>query len=277
MPELSVRLPSSALATSAGGAYRRGARSLRELAGEAELAADGSFALRGLVPGVYRFELRYRWMDLRPNGGGSGSANRLPLEIPEVTATAGETSELAIDATRFAPAHLRGRLLLDGEPPSNAVLALSSSSARHGAFTPAADGSYVARELLPGKLIAQLVLESGSSGTEVAIFGEEELELAPGEERVADLRFVRRRLELELLDRDGATALAHAELSWSHGRRRGSAKADDRGVAVIDPAPVGPIRISCSIGEGASRRSEELGTVELPAGAKVHRAQLRRP
>lgn len=244
---------------------------------EAELAADGSFALRGLVPGVYRFELRYRWMYQKPNGGGSGSASRLPLEIPEVTATAGETSELAIDATRFAPAPLRGRLLLDGEPPSNAVLALSSSSARHGAFTPAADGSYVARELLPGKLIAQLVLASGSSGTEVALFGEEELELAPGEERVADLRFVRRRLELQLLDRDGATALATAEIWWSHVRGNGSAKADERGVAVIDPAPAGPLRIYAQVGERTSGSREDWGTVELPASAKVHRAQLRRP
>ncbi len=239
---------------------------------ETALQADGTFALRGLVPGPYQLRLSYS-VPYRTEH--SGSSGRSPLGVPnvEVVVEAEREAVVDIDATAIAPGSVRGRVLLDGAPASPArVFLRADRGATYGQFVPGADGAFEAPGLLPGKYRVGLVVGDFQAGEGDTILQDEEFQLADGQQLVSDFAFVRRRLVITLLQADGKTPAVNVLcILIGEGLMMRDKATDQDGKLVIDPAPAGPMRI-----QAAGSRSA-LGPVQIPVGQTSHAVTLTLP
>ena len=209
------------------------------------LQGDGSYVLRGLLPGRYQLRLDCMVSFREEHGGQSGFAAMDLSPIDVVVQAEGDT-KLDIDATALKLASVRGRVLLAGAPPAAARIVLRSRRARYGQFVPSGDGSFTAEGLLPGKYDIDLV--------------------------VGDFVFVRRWVVITLLQADGSTPAANvACMLHGDGVRLRDQTTDAQGRLVIDPAPTVPFRLQ--------PRSMQitLGPVQVPIGQTSHEVTLTLP
>jgi RNA polymerase sigma-70 factor (ECF subfamily) len=236
--------------------------------GSGQLAADGRFALHGLVPGRYRVGLSYE-VTYTTESGGIGGWN---YDVPptEVVVDAGRDSQVALDATVCSPASLRGRVRLDGAAPGSArVFAWNESGGRVGQFIVEADGSFVAPEILPGTYRLVLVVGNFMAGAGDEIPSDDTFAVAAKEQLARDFAFTRRKLTVCLLRADG-TPEPSLPVFCGNALHFGPRTADADGCLVFDPAPIGPIRIQR---EGA----EKFVDVEMPRDQLEHAVTVTLP
>jgi Carboxypeptidase regulatory-like domain len=235
------------------------------------LQGDGTFVMGGLLPGRYQLRLDYAVPFRSEHGGQTGSA-ALDLPAIDVVVQADEATKLDIDATALVPASVRGRVLLDGAPPSAARIVLRSRRAQYGQFVPGGDGTFTAEGLLPGQYDIDLVVGDFVAAEGDTIAHEASFELAAGQQLARDFVFVRRRIVITLLQADGSTPAAHvACMLHGDGVRLRDQTTDAQGRIVVDPAPVVPFRV-----QPRSVRVA-LGPVQIPIGRTSHEVTLTLP
>lgn len=238
--------------------------------GASTVQADGSFALRGLSPATYRVALQYS-VPYRTEHGGSDGGMPLDVVVPDVVVTAGQDTEVDIDASALVPATLRGRLLLDGVVPSPArAFVRAERGATWGQFVPGADGVFEAAGLLPGTYRVGLVVGDFQAGEGDSIVQEDTFVLAAGQQLERDFAFTRRRLVITFLEADGKTPAAGLRVFVDGSNFRKRSTTDGNGVLVIDPAPAGVMQLR-------SMRGGQLPPVEVPLGKTEHAVTLTLP
>lgn len=237
---------------------------------EGVLQVDGGFTLRGLAPGAYQLRLSYAVRFTHEHGSSGGSTD-LDVTVPEVTVLAGRDTAVEIDATALAPATLRGRLLLDGAVPAAArAFVRAERGAQFGQFVPAADGVFEATGLLPGTYRAWLVVGDFQAGGGDCIAADDTFLLAAGEQLTRDFAFTRRRLVVTILQADAKTPAAGMQVMANGQDFFTRLVADDHGVLVIDPVPLGRINLQVV---GSTRQDP----VEMPVGKREHALTLTLP
>jgi hypothetical protein len=235
----------------------------RDSPGEGALQGDGSFAIRGLEPGVYQLKLQYS-TSFRTEHGSSGSAMPLPLAVPDVTVQAGRDTEVEIDASPVAPATVRGGLLVDGAPPAAARAFLwLERGIQFGQYVPDSGGAFLATGLPPGPWRAGIVLGDFTSGEGDRVVQDEAFTLAAGQELSREFAFLRQRLVVTIVQPDGKTPVVGLRLFANGERYHKQYITDDHGKLVFDPAPSGKIDLHPMSGG-------KLEVVEMPAGKVQH-------
>ena len=242
-----------------------------------KLQQDGRFALHGLTPGRYRLQLKYEvvFRTLFLNR----CTPVLDVQVNEVTVEAGRDTEVRIDATAVAPATVRGRVLLDGEPPAAARVFLASvadDEVRHGWYIPTADGSFEATGLLPGSYRAGLVLGDFTTGPGDVITLEETFAVAAGEQVQRLFAFARRRLVLTVVQADGKTPVVGVQCTFHSPTTAGEPRprvTDQDGKVVVDPMPRGELWVWVI----APRVERAFGPFEIPPGKTEQAVTLTLP
>ena len=205
-----------------------------------KLAADGSFRLTSLPPG--RCEV---WLQFRVD---SSMASIGPLASVELRG--GDEASLDLDASAFLPGRVHARFFVDGAPwTGEAGLARRSADSLDVNLHIQCDdrGNALSPLLLPGTYVPFVGKKSG--WRTLFAFADEEITVAPGAEVEATVALHPRRLAIKLLDADGKPAanrtlvtepLDHPE--WKSLYRFGE-QTDAHGVAVIEHAPLGRLRV----------------------------------
>lgn len=235
------------------------------------LQNDGTFVMLGLLPGRYQLRLDYA-VPFRTEHGGRTGSTALDLPAIDVVVQADEATKIDIDATALVPASIRGRVLLDGAPPSAARVVLRSGWAQYGQFVPGGDGTFTAEGLLPGNYGIDLLVGDFVAAQGDTIAHEASFELAAGQQLARDFVFVRRRVVITLLQADGSTPAANVVcMLHGDGVQLRDQTTDAQGRLVIDPAPVLPFRV-----QPRSVRVA-LGPVQVPIGRTSHEVTLTLP
>lgn len=223
--------------------------------------ADGSFALRNLLPGRYQLRITYL-VPFRTEHGGSSGAIPLDVPVPQVAVEADHESRVDIDATAIVPASVHGRVLIDGAPPAAARVFLDQErGGRFGQFVVAADGTFAAKDLLPGKYWLNLVVGDFQAGPGDTVRSDTPFELTAGQQFARDFVFVRRRLVITVLQADGKTPAANLKCMLRGERLMLRAlTTDTNGRLVLDPAPMGALHVQ------PFQLRKEIGTVQLAEG-----------
>ncbi|MCB9886918.1 MAG: carboxypeptidase regulatory-like domain-containing protein [Planctomycetes bacterium] len=198
---------------------------------------------------------------LLPAGHYSVSVHRqLVLELPgeavrrhaacgapvvAVDVVGGATANVRIEVPRPSFGALDGRLVgpdFSGEVPhllGVALVRLDAADLRIGFFPVAADGSFHAEGLLPGRY--HIAVQNTALGELQSVKGllDAVVEIEPGNTRSAEFACVRRRLQLRLRWPDGRPVAARVEY------RCGTLTATHQGSGelVLDPAPELPIEV----------------------------------
>ena len=235
------------------------------------LQADGTFAIRGLLPGRYQLRLQYSVPFRTENGGTTVDA---VTEVPptEVVVQPDQDTTVEIDATALVPASVSGRVLLDDKPPAPARVLVQGESYRYGQFVVADNGSFTADGMLPGRYRIGLVVGNFMANEGVTMLQEESFELAAGQQLVRDFQFVRRRLVIMLLQADGVTPATNLTCHCSgEGVWLRPSTTDAQGRLIIDPAPTVPLHIR------PESLRVALGTVQVPPGQSSHAVTLTLP
>jgi len=234
------------------------------------LAGDGSFRSPSIAPGAWRLVLVLECRFTR-EGGSSGQQVLFEPELATVVVEAGRTSEVDLDASRFAPGTVVGRVLLDGAPADGARAflqreALHPGGARRsqgfGQYVPDGAGRFESGNLPPGTYRPGVVVGDFKAGPGTRILAEQTFELRAGERLERTFAFERRRLVLRLFEPDGVTPLADAEVYLTSMYLARRQRTDSDGRLVLDPAPVGELSL------GVTGRDLVAGPLTLPAGER---------
>jgi hypothetical protein len=235
-------------------------------------ANDGTFAFTHCPAGRYRVQVAHGVSWALPGSWGTTYAP-LPATARDVVLRDGETTEVELDPGEIRFATVRGRVQVDGENASDWLLALcrTEGDAILGAFALAADGSYTAENVLPGRYCAALSRRRAGQQEWLAQFGDE-FEVPDGGTLTRDFAFVPRKLTLQLRTADGRVpgdASTTAYVCW-HGFVRDRPLRN--GEVVLDPAPALPVQIglgpsgpwSAPVSMPQDRR-EHTTTIVVPA------------
>ncbi|MCU0863247.1 MAG: hypothetical protein MUC36_05625 [Planctomycetes bacterium] len=235
------------------------------------LQADGTFAIRGLLPGRYQLRLQYS-VPFRTESGSTVVDAVTDVAPTEVVVQPDQDTTVEIDATALVPASVSGRVLLDDRPPAPARVSLQSDRYHYGQFVVADDGRFTAEGVLPGRYRIGLVVGDFMANEGVTMLQEESFELAAGQQLVRDFQFVRRRLVITLLQADGVTPATNLTCRCSgEGVRLRPSTTDAQGRLIIDPAPAVPLHIR------PESLRVALGPVQVPPGQSSHAVTLTLP
>lgn len=226
----------------------------------AEVAADGSFAARGLKPGHYAVALRY-WLDTSNVTEGWVTAPLTSVDLlPD------QPYELAIDASRHLPGRVSGRILVDGSP-----LAGKHCFAKRREPEPSVmfrfgtdrDGRYSAL-IPPGTYAHSITLEAQPGPGWIMMTLTDRWQLAPGEEREQNVTVQLRTIRVQAVDAEGAPLANRGVTIAADGYHQpGALHTDAEGWVTISPAPLDAFHLRTDI-EG---EKTTLGPIDLPAGA----------
>ena len=179
----------------------------RSVQSAVEVAADGSFEIRGLDAGTWNIGFHFSTID-------SGRGDSLPhLDLGAVELGDGMTVERRLDISALTPARLEGTVTLDDHPLERTEFELVRLNSN--VLTPARildrtacvtdiDGRFQASHLPPGRY--RVV-----SGDDVEWHSMDAIDLAPGSARQVDFAIHRETLQLSVTRPDGS-ALAGAQI-----------------------------------------------------------------
>ena len=232
--------------------------------GEVRLADDGSFELESVEPGVHELYL-VLGVHYRTRHGSSSRGMRLEPALGQAIVEDARTTEVVLDGRRFSPARLNGRVFLDGAPASDCrvfveYLVELARAARFGEFTPDPQGHFEAPGLPPGDyrvgiMVGDLVAARGDP-----ILSDESFPLSPGQVLERTFSFERRLLRLRILEPDGKTPVANAEVRVESSGDHRTRRTDAEGRLALDPAPAHPVTIRHGDREG--------GPASIPSGER---------
>ena len=234
------------------------------LRGENRLADGGSFELEGVEPGGHDLYLTLS-VHYRTRHGSSGHGMRLEPRLAQVLVEDSRTTEVELDASGFAPARLNGRVLLDGAPASDCrgvvvYLAECAHATRFGEFTPDPQGHFEALGLPPGDYRAGITVGDLKTTQGDPIVANETFFLSPGQILERTFSFERRLLRLRILEPDGKTPVANAEVRIESSGDHRTRRTDAEGRLALDPAPAHPVTIRHGDREG--------GPASIPSGER---------
>jgi len=232
-----------------------------------ELAADGSFRFDRLAAGPWSV-LANTHVVWAADASTTTATVPLPATARTVAVVAGQTVHVEITGVPRATGSLRGVVRCDARDLRGwtADLVRSDANARHGPFVLAADGSFEATKLLPGRMRLALRRAGASSGELGAVLAEE-IDVLPDAHIVREFSFVPRRAVIELRNPDGSPFAGRfglrcgLEIDWSESGAR----------SVLDPAPELPIAFRADDGEWSEPvtvprdQREFAATVVVPA------------
>jgi len=238
------------------------------------VATDGSFRRDNLPAGPVAIHLAAAF----EYSQGAGSSRRSVVMRPELARcelVAGETTRVDLDASRFAPAQLGGRVTLDGTPHAFARVRLAATTPAHGLFgeyLPDANGRFtVGDPLPPGRYRLELAVYEGTEML-VRVTDPATFELTAGQSLERDFVIPHGVLRLRFVDRQGQPLAQRAVRVDSIALPfRRAWTTDDDGVIVISPAPFGSLRI---VSVAGTSRVLPLA-VEIPASSGEHRFEFR--
>jgi hypothetical protein len=201
---------------------------------------DGTFKVERLAPGRYRVLVvrQVSWTNL--NGSVTVASVPLLRSARDVEINTGETTQVELDPGQDLPGSLHGRVYIVGREPRDWLLSLCrvDTEAAHGAFRLAADGSYAANELLPGRYRAAFMRASTRDDQPLAQVGEV-FEVVAGGEGTRDFALTPRKLVLHPRNTDGSVHDG-AVIVRCGAMRRGAPSAAE---VVLDPAPDQPVQL----------------------------------
>lgn len=237
---------------------------------QVQVDSEGAFAIPHIAPGNYRLEISHHHRYRRSHGS-SGAGVDLDVQIPRIEVRADQQSSAEIDVRAIAPATVRGRVFVNGAPPTAARIDFRrGAGATFGQFAVAADGTFEAPGLIPGTYRAAVIVGDFVAGPGLRIQGAEEFELTSGQDYAREFHFTRRRLVVTLLQADGVTPAALLPCycrSESGGSRK---QTDANGRLVFDPAPDAEIEI---LPQGSKTRL----VAAIPANQNEHEVKLTLP
>jgi hypothetical protein len=263
--------------------------------GQIELGMDGGFRIDAIPAGTWDVLLYRHRPALRD--GSSGSGPEYPA-LARLVIAGDEQRELVLDAARFLPARVRGRVTFDGQPLARARLQLWRTAVGNVRATTenlersSEDGAFEFLQAQQGtyRLAAYPDDELGRAGKR--LFSDATLTLLPGESRTWDVALAARRLEVRVLDAEGAAAagrrlfLTAAEEAWGSFFEL---RTDRDGKAVLERAP--PFELAATLRspestdgqwarldpEERARRTVALGTHAVRLDAQATVVELRLP
>ncbi len=231
------------------------------------LSSDAAFAVPLLPVGDFAVTV-LRQIEVQEPGSMSVAFAPFGAEVVRIRIVAGETARVVLDAPVVVLGSLRGKVAgLPTGANGYAVLLslLGTENAQRGLFALAADGSFAAEELPPGRY--QLAVSAGNPFQVMPGLLAPEFEITPGGAHLQEFAFTRRKLTLRLRTPAGEPMFGPVELRCGWLVRRAGNRAD----LVFDPAPEAPIQVRC---EGSQEwslpvamppdRSEYAATVVVP-------------
>jgi hypothetical protein len=240
----------------------------------AGVAFDGAFVFGPRAAGRYRVGVSHAtsWRGPHYSQALYSPYSPLPGTARDVELRDGETTEIELDPGEIRFATMRGRVQIEGEDPSGWVLTFcqTDGGTPHGGFELAADGSYTAANVLPGRWCAALSRRGTDQHDLLALFGDE-FEVADGDTLTRDFVFVPRRLTLQLSTADGHVAATPSATAYVYWHGFSSSRPLRNGEVVLDPAPALPVQIGLELygpwSEPVSMpqdRREHTATVVMP-------------
>lgn len=248
------RLAVVARVTSAGAPRQRG----REIT-RAEVAADGTFTLGPLPPGVMALRLE-GWLVCNEVHTGAVSH-----ALGEIDAVGGRVIEREFAVGAFLPAVATGIVLLDGVPVADGQFFLRRLQPEPLVSVRVAtgkDGRF--RTLVaPGVIGPQLAIPSQPGPGHVILPLPDRWTLVAGETRELRIEGRTRRLRLLVRGKDGEPLRdRRVRIDADDFQRPGSLTTDAEGVVVIDVAPPGEFTVHVSNDPGPELSS----SLQVPAG-----------
>jgi hypothetical protein len=148
----------------------------------AEAVDLGRYRHPHLQPAHYELLVRTTGRNQHDHGP-SGWSRTLQSAHQRVTVAEDETQVVTVDCKAWVPAHVEGRVLLDGKPPAGARILLRGArgDCAYGQFLPDAEGRFAASHVLPGSYRLQLGTGDFRNGPGSWVELEALLEFAPGE------------------------------------------------------------------------------------------------
>ncbi len=211
---------------------------------DARIDAEGVCLVPVLPAGHYSVSV-YRQLVLELPGEATVSHAACGAPVVAVDVVGGVTASVRIAVPRPSFGVLDGRLVGPGFPSEVpqllgvVLVRLDAADLRIGFFPVAADGSFRAEGLLPGRY--RIAVQNSALGELQSVKGllDAVVEIEPGSTRSADFTYVQRRLQLRLRWPDGQPVASQVEY------RCGTLTAVARvaGELVLDPAPELPIEV----------------------------------
>ena len=212
-----------------------------------EVGSDGTFESPRLGPGSWTLHLLLdvAWREERSEGR---LRRRLQPELARTLVAEGQTTRVELDGREFNAGQVSGTILMDGAPLPECRVFLTHNGefgARFGQYVPDAAGRFEAKGLPPGTWTPGIVVGDFRASEGDRLDSEKSFALGPGESVRNTFSFERRRLVLRVLQPDGATPLASAEVLIELISQSGFdvRTTDADGRLVLDPAPAGAFRL----------------------------------
>ena len=181
--------------------------------------------------------------------------------ITPVQIAAGETTQVEIDAPVLALGSLTGRIDgagAVGKAPGVLLFLLGHENAARGLFAVAADGTFRADELPPGRYAVGVVGEQHTGLDSVPTMLATEVEIVAGGTHTQDFSCARRKLTVRVRAPTGAAVAGQLEVRSGPALR----SVGNRAEFVFDPAPELPIEFRCVGGEWSAPTAMPLDRSE---------------
>ncbi len=242
--------------------------------------ADGRFEASGLEPGGYALHLAI-FREYREGGFGSSGWMVLHPPLLDIALASGETREVELDGSAFAPASLRARVEIPDPTLESLAISLQmvpppglerrGQAGFFGLFHTEATRHFLAEDLPPGLYQAHAHWKD-AGGLLRNVESRNRLEVRAGESATGTFEFVQRKLRLRVLDAEGRPlAGVRVRDEWFGEEGSPSALADADGWVEFDWRNPGPanLRLECDpprfLGSVVVAADQEVTVVESRA------------
>jgi hypothetical protein len=233
-----------------------------------QLGPDGVFAVPLLPTGDCRVTVLRKVTASSP---GSATSRFVPFGAPvvPVQVVGGATTQVELDAPVQALGSLQGRIRgagALGKQPQVLLFLIGHENAARGLFAAAADGSFTADQLPPGRYMFGLVAEPHTAFTATPMLFATEVFITAGGSHTQEFSLTRRRLTVTVRTPTGEPNAADLELRCGPAIRAVGKRAE----LVLDPAPEVPLEFRRIGGEWSpvvampQDRSEHTVEVVVP-------------